>query len=573
MFDTVIAMETPGPVQLRAKWLQLCDLLGQRGDVMPSQSAAVALRSLAEIKPKIDVETRVQAARAVGNRARFAPLVAFFAHDVSAVAREMLIRAQLHDADWIAMLPTLSPIARNLLRTRLDLSPALRRALNSFGPSDFALPAGDVVAQPDVESASLPIQESQTPDTTTPDATTQDATYDQIHDLVQRIEVFRAKRAAQHAQDSGQYAQGTNAADTISTVHQRRIPQVQFTFEVGDDGLIRDVEGVRRGTIIGLSIAEAAFGDEPGTDAYSAGAFRQRSEIVNARLRLEGDPHIRGEWRFSAIPRFNSATGHFLGYNGRARRPQIGESAQLLHVTAQNDAGASRDDGLRQLLHELKTPLNAISGFSQIIEEQIFGPVGSRYRAMASAIRSDAEYVQSVFDDLNRLHPDTDIEPSQAAPDARDLLLQITKVLQPSTDQRGVDLVIGMNDDSMALDVDDRTAQRIFMRLISGLIDTAETGETLRANLAPSLSLPRRIEFSISLPARLQGMTRADLLDTETTTDRAPQDTAQLALGFSLRLIQALATESGGELQFAPERLLLKLPMARALAEISDVQR
>ncbi len=569
MFDTVIAMETPGPVQLRAKWLQLCDLLGQRGDVMPPQSAIIALRNLASLKPKIDIETRIQAARAVGNRARFAPLVVFFAHDVSAVAREMLIRAHLADADWIAMLPTLSPVSRNLLRTRSDLSPDLRRALNSFGASDFALPSADDMAKPDAAISRSNADAVFTP-TPTPDGSIVDATYDQIHDLVQRIETFRAKRAAQHAQDTGAFG----GIGNIGAGAGQRIPHVQFTFDVGEDGLIRDVEGVRRGTIIGLSIAEAAYGEEPGTDAYSAGAFRQRSEIVNARLRLEGDPHIRGDWRFSAIPRFNSATGQFLGYSGRARRPKIGESAQLLHASAQKSAGASRDDGLRQLLHELKTPLNAISGFSQIIEEQIFGPVGSRYRSMASAIRSDAEYVQSVFDDLDRLSRNAEDAAKHvtSSPDARNMLLQITNILQPSTEARGVDLVIGISDDVMPLDMDDRTAQRMFMRLISGLIDTAETGETLRANLTPSLSLPQQIEFGISLPARLQGMTRADLLDTETSADRAPRDTAQLALGFSLRLIQSLAAESHGELQFAPERLVLKLPMARALAEISDVQ-
>src|SRR3546814_16145606 len=82
---------------------------------------------------------------------------------------------------------------------------------------------------------------------------------------------------------------------------------------------------VTRGTVIGLSIAEAAFGGEPGADGVAAGAFRQRAEIINARMLLEGTPAEAGEWRFSALPWFDPATGPFRGYRASARRPQRNE--------------------------------------------------------------------------------------------------------------------------------------------------------------------------------------------------------------------------------------------------------
>src|SRR3546814_7135566 len=54
-----------------------------------------------------------------------------------------------------------------------------------------------------------------------------------------------------------------------------RPPRAAFLFETGPDGVIHWVDGVTRGTVIGLSIAEAAFGGEPGADGVAAGAFRQ----------------------------------------------------------------------------------------------------------------------------------------------------------------------------------------------------------------------------------------------------------------------------------------------------------
>src|SRR3546814_3001134 len=90
---------------------------------------------------------------------------------------------------------------------------------------------------------------------------------------------------------------------------------------------------VTRGTVIGLSIAEAAFGGEPGADGVAAGAFRQRAEIINARMLLEGTPAEAGEWRFSALPWFDPATGQFRGYRASARRPQRNETRSEEHTS------------------------------------------------------------------------------------------------------------------------------------------------------------------------------------------------------------------------------------------------
>src|SRR3546814_2354664 len=79
---------------------------------------------------------------------------------------------------------------------------------------------------------------------------------------------------------------------------------------------------------------------------------------------LEGTPAEAGEWRFSALPWFDPATGQFRGYRASARRPQRNETPY--GRTATEDSG----DSIRQLIHELRSPLNAISGFAQIIRSE-----------------------------------------------------------------------------------------------------------------------------------------------------------------------------------------------------------
>src|SRR3546814_8608321 len=64
------------------------------------------------------------------------------------------------------------------------------------------------------------------------------------------------------------------------------------------------------------------------------------------------------------------------------------------------DFGGGAGDSIRQLIHELRSPLNAISGFAQIISGQMFGPVNQGYRGMAQAIVADAAAVQAIINDL-----------------------------------------------------------------------------------------------------------------------------------------------------------------------------
>src|SRR3546814_9566101 len=103
---------------------------------------------------------------------------------------------------------------------------------------------------------------------------------------------------------------------------------------------------------------------------------------------LEGSAADAVEWRFWAVPCFDSATGQFRGYRGSARRPQPSE------MPYGRPAVEESGDSIRQLIHELRSPLNAISGFAQIISGQMFGPVSASYRAMAEAIVADAAAIQ-----------------------------------------------------------------------------------------------------------------------------------------------------------------------------------
>ena len=108
---------------------------------------------------------------------------------------------------------------------------------------------------------------------------------------------------------------------------------------------------------------------------------------------LRGAEAIEGDWIVDAAPRFTRGDGRFHGYVGRFRRA----------IAAVDDRAQRGADRLRQLLHELRTPVNAMQGYAEVIQQQVFGPTPHEYRALAASIAGDSARILAGFDELDRL--------------------------------------------------------------------------------------------------------------------------------------------------------------------------
>ncbi len=130
-------------------WRQLVDLIG-RGRAPASEMAIARLRS---IRPQVPSTIRAASARALAFARPPAPLVRLFAEEDLAISAPVLRMADLKADQWIAMLADLSPAARSVLRHRRDLPADVTRALETYGPIDFILPASalaPVIDQPEL---------------------------------------------------------------------------------------------------------------------------------------------------------------------------------------------------------------------------------------------------------------------------------------------------------------------------------------------------------------------------------------------------------------------------------------
>lgn len=593
MIATILQREPQSVRECVAVWRQLGDILAQRGMQLTDGEIQRSLRALAALRSKVPENIRRDSALSVARHGRFAPLVALYANDVASVAAAMLQNARLSDEDWLALLPATGDVARSILAGRTDLSDTVRRALESLGAGAVALPSAAVAETPEVADKAAVVDASRADwtqpaafepissvvhlvtDVSGPEPELSAAEVggeplqpvSQISELVRRIDRFQSTRAPSgggvlpRAEDISAI-EAEILADMKGSAPPPRATRhnpLQFGFETGPDGVIFRVEGIAPQAVIGLTIAEAAYGREPGSDGVAAGAFRQRAEIVHARMRLGGSSYVAGEWRIAADPIFDPASGQFRGYRGIARRPLRREKPY--GQPTEPEAG----DSIRQLIHELRSPLNAISGFAQIISGQMFGPVSGAYRAMAETIIEDAVTVQSIIEDLD-MATGTAL-PANAADisdvvDLADVFAFVSKDLQALLAEQRVGLSMMEEGGPFMARADGGNARRMIGRLLTALIDVSEPDSLLVAQLIADITRDDMVQLRIVRPAAIRFTDVRQLLDPGYSPEGDAPGADILSLGFSLRLVGSLAEASSGRLEIAQNALILHLPLA-----------
>ncbi len=548
---TVLSADMETSFGAQSAWRQLVDLMS-RGRIAPDGPALARLRML---RQAVSLSVRAASGRALAFAKPPAELVALFAEDELSVSAPVLRTVQLDTDAWLTLLPRLSPQGRALLRHRRDMPADVVRGLASFGTTDFVLPyqasepANDTIVETPLAEL-LPEPTPPLPQVTPSPAEPQPVSNGgfQIADLVARIDAFQRER-------------GPIASPALGMEPTRREAATAFLFETDARGVICAVDGVSRGAVIGASIASGAPQGEVRIDGVINGAFRQRQRFAGARLDIGGTSDAAGAWRVAGTPRFDAGSGRFIGYIATARRPRADEDA----------APAPRkvaSDSLRQLVHELRTPTNAIAGFAELIEAQLLGPVSPVYRDHAVTIRNQAASLLAAIEDLDtaaRIEGSAlDLRPSAIL--LEPLLARIAGDLAPLAALRGTALDVHPMGDHAAL-TDDRALERLLSRLLAALTAAAVAGE--RIDIAEAPAPDGQVAICFARPQAL-AHTDEDVLLSLDATDAADgvEGGPLLGTGFALRLARNLASELGGELRFGPDLLTLRLPAASfAVAE------
>jgi hypothetical protein len=513
------------------RWRQLVDLVARSGPVGSSPVVAEALESIREQASKVDENLRAAAARAVAGRPLPLGLLEYFASDRLSVSAPVLAAATLDPAQWRALLAMADEETRTFVET---LHPEVAAAV-ATAPTPVPPESGyDQSLQPQIEAVAEAINGAPASLASPPPAPS-------LHDVVARIERRRRLREGQRI--------GVAAA----VVTPAGSPSL-FRWECGPSGEIAWVDGAPRGALIGRTIARVQEDDGDRVDEEVVRAFGLRAPFRDAAMTVSGDGLLAGQWKISGIPAFEPTEGRFAGYRGVALRetpaPPAGEVPSDIFADP---------DSLRELVHEIKTPLTAIIGFAEIIEGQYLGPADHRYRKRAGEIVAQARMLLRAIDDLDfaaKIHSSADTANRRA--DLGRLLDQAAASFGQAAAAKNVEIEFAHAPVSVTAAVEPELAERLLVRLAAALIDQMDGGDRLRIALDQNATQCR---MTISRPAALRNLADAQLFDAGGGFIGG-EDGQALSVGFALRLVRGLARIAGGELAASPAEFTLLFPRA-----------
>jgi len=556
-FETVLASDVDSGIAAQSAWRQIVDLVA-RGRVPFDDRARDKLESL---RARVPRAIRVASVQTLESATPPAALIGYLVTDDVAVALPLLRGAVLDDDGWIALLPALTPPARSVLRNRRDLSAVVCRALEAYGATDMVLPPATGAA------SALSADPSPAQPTRVQDAPRKSRSFVSLGsvalDMPVVAEAVRRSETGDMASDDGPFDISEVVARIDAFQRQREqtpkpVPQRaaaargdRFQFETDREATINWIEGINRGATIGLALARPgvkADASASASDAVISGALRRRAPFRDARLRIGGTSDAAGDWLLAGVPVFDPVTGRFTGYRGTARRPRA-------HERIDAPVGPPAES-MRQLVHELRTPANAISGFAEMIESQILGPVPDVYRERATVIREQAKLLVEAIDDLDfaaRIEGnslDLRPEPVNIAALMRDVVTDLGDLLA----LRGAFFAI--DDGDVLVGGDRRAIERLIGRLFATLAAAARRDERIEVRIAET---PQDVAIEIARPI---GLVIAEL----DAAQGASHDAVLLGADFAIRLVHNLARELGGRFDLGDGLIRLTLPIASRVA-------
>jgi hypothetical protein len=366
-----------------------------------------------------------------------------------------------------------------------------------------------------------------------------------ISDMVERIERLKHKRVPAPA--ASLLPPPPRPRRAAAGLGEGRL----FEWESDATGHIAWVEGAPRGALVGRPLGGEGVGL---LERQAATRLAQRHPFVDVPLAMSET--LSGRWSATGVPAFDPSTGRFLGYRGLARRTD--------DAAPRPEANGALDmDALREMVHEIKTPLNAIIGFAEIIDGQDLGPAHRRYRERAASIVGQARQLLEAVEDLDfaaALRADR-AGISRGGARLSELFPPLVVDLDLCLAAHGGILDVNVDDKRLRSALSPELTVRLLRRLLLSLCKLVTSGEVFRVAVTRSGTM---CLLTIARPRRLDGLSEAQLVDP--SFDPASNEGADgearpgIGLGFALRLVRGLARVAGGSLAIDEHRITLLLP-------------
>ena len=312
--------------------------------------------------------------------------------------------------------------------------------------------------------------------------------------------------------------------------------------------------------------------------------FEAHSPIRDFRYSRVGEDGSTMHIRVNGQP-FQDEKGDFQGYRGTV----VDETAWIEEIKSREtdliqakddaeEANRAKSDFLASMSHELRSPLNAVIGFAEVIKDQILGPGASvKYADYAKDIYQSGRHLLGLINDILDL---SKIEAGKMTLEDQDLdmgeLLGAALHTQgEGLRAKGLTAKTELAPDLPLLRANQKLVHQMLANLLSNSVSFTSGGGTIRvsANLAPDGGITLSVEDDgVCIAPEDMPMVMAPFGQAKNVYKRDFQGTG-LGIPIVLSLIElhggslALESQPGAgtkaTLAFPPERSILINQLAR----------
>jgi len=155
---------------------------------------------------------------------------------------------------------------------------------------------------------------------------------------------------------------------------------------------------------------------------------------------------------------------------------------------------------LASMSHELRTPLNSIIGFTGILLKELAGPLTGEQQKQLGMVQASARHLLDLINDVLDI---SKIEAGQLELRAmrfalRESLEQVTALVKPQAESKGLELELIAPDDPMEMVGDQRRVEQILLNLANNAVKfTARGGVKIIAETEPAGPIPTAIRVRV----------------------------------------------------------------------------
>jgi PAS domain S-box-containing protein len=402
---------------------------------------------------------------------------------------------------------------------------------------------------------------------------------DRIADMTResaRLSPFAIENKAVAAERSWWPRGGGGKARALAALQERLLSRTKFVdraIQSVEDGLLiadaagriafanpraAKIFGLPERSLLGSNLFDRLKEIECGEDRSAA--YGDVSRLLDDRVAVEREIVVG-----AAEPRYYTLRMAAVSDDPSGSGAPLGVVATLSDITKQRELQRMQNDVMRLVTHEMKTPLTAIKGMSEVMMK--FDPGAEKRREMSAAINEATERMTRMIDDYLDL---TRLESGARAPrldfhQVESLIEQNLLLLDPVADRRGVTLIRKFSPDLPPILADADLLARALTNLVANAIKYSpiDTDVLISAQAGEDSLFIAVADQGYGIPPEHQ----ASVFEKFFRVPRL-EDAETLGTGLGLALVREVAELHGGRVTVESETgagsiFTLRLPLNR----------